>query len=500
MPLQYTYRTEPRAHQREILERTAHLPYHALFLEMGCGKTKIMIDNIAYLYQQGEIDGALIVAPNGVDLNWLIDEIPTHCPQEILAQTRLFRFSTSKSGNKGHKAEVKWVREHTGLAWMLMSYDAFMTLNGKEAALAFLDARKTFYVLDESVSIKTPGAKRTMRITRTAYRAKYRRILDGYPAPNGAFDMYSQIKFLDENFWKKHHMDNTVAFRSYFGVFAEPQKNFKTNTEYSVLLGFQNLEELNKMIAPISTRLLKKDVLNLPPKIYCPRYFELSPKQRALYNQLRDEYKIWLDEQSLVTANLAMVRMLRLQQISCGYLPVGEEEPVHMIDDKNPRLDLLESLLENENEKTIIWCRYRLDVSLIKAMLTARNPKNFVVYTGETDDEDRVKAKQRFQKGDAQFFLATPSAAGIGLTLHAAHNEIYYSNSFNLRHRVQSEDRAHRDGLDHPLNIIDLLGVDTIDKQIMLNLTGKMNISDVILGDEQGHDVRSQLKHWLEAA
>ncbi len=494
--MEYTYKTAPRDHQKKILEATCESPAHALFLEMGSGKTKIMIDNIAYLYQQGKINGALVVAPNGVDLNWITDEIPKHCPDSVLKSSRIFRFSTKKSGAKYHKEAVKWNREHTGLSWLVMSYDAFMTDNGKEAALLFLEKREVFYLLDESVSIKTPGAKRTMRITRTAWRAKYRRILDGYPTPKGAFDLYSQIKFLDEDFWKRYHWDSAVAFRNYFGEF-ETRKNWAADKDYEVFLGFKNLEELNKIIAPISSRVLKKDVLDLPPKIYQPRYFELTPKQRELYEQLQEEYKIWIDSDTLITASLAMVRELRLQQISCGYLPVGEGEPVHIIEGKNPRLDLLEQLIEDDDEPTIIWARYRLDIELISQLLT-KLKKKFALYTGGTDDDDRLAARKNFQNGEIQYFVATQDAAGIGLTLHAAKKMIYYSNSYNLRHRKQSEDRAHRDGLQHPLNIIDLLGYETRDKKIMLNLCGKMDTGDIILGDGAGqHDLRSQLREWV---
>ncbi len=500
MPLNYEYHTEPRNHQREFLERTCELPFHALFWEMGSGKTKVMIDNISYLYLEGKIDGALIVAPNGVDLNWLVDEIPKHCRPDILKQSRIFRFSSKKSGTKKHKEQAKWNLEHVGLAWLIMSYDAFMTDAGKETALKFLDKRQVFYLLDESAAIKTPGAKRTMRITRTAYRAKYRRILDGYPTPKGAFDLYSQIKFLDEDFWKRYSWDSPTMFRNYFGVF-ESRHNYGTGTDYELLLGYRNLEELNTIIKPISSRVLKQDVLDLPPKIYQPRYFELSKEQREFYDQLAEEYKIWLDKETLVTANLAMVRMLRLQQISCGYIPIGEDEPVHVIPGKNTRLALLEELIEttSENpEKTIIWATYNLDIKLITELLTKHN-RRFVTFTGATSDDDRIAAKKAFQEGHAEYIVATQGAMHRGHTLHAAKRVIYYSNNFNLVHRKQSEDRAHRDGLLHPVVYIDLLGVNTIDRSIMLNLCGKMDTGDVILGDSEGHDVRSQMRSWLES-
>lgn len=493
----YPFKTEPRDYQRNWLENHAFDKAHALHWEMGTGKSKEAIDNIGVLYLAGEIDGVLVVAPNGIDLNWIIDEIPKHLPDSIAKQTRFCRFSTKKSKTKWHKEQIKWCREHHGLAWMTMSYDAFMTLEGKEAALLFIEARKAFYVLDESTRIKTPGAKRTMRITRTAWRAKYKRTLTGTPMPKGAFDIYSPMKFLDEDFWKRHGWDDAGMFKSYFGVFEKNDKR-RDGREFEQLIGYQHLDELNKLIEPISTRILKRDVLDLPPKIYQSRWFELTPQQRKIYDALRNEYRFWLDEKTLITANLAIVRLLRLQQISCGYLPVGEGEPVHIIEGGNPRLELLEELLEDTNEKMIIWSKYRLDIDLITDMLRTKNSNKFVIYDGRTSEEDMIRAKEEFQKGDAQFFISNPAKGGEGLTLHAAEKVVYYTNGFNLNHRLQSEDRAHRFGLTHPVSYIDLLGVDTIDLPTMKNLCGKMDISDQVLGDAPGVDLRANLKQWLE--
>lgn len=495
---EYNFKTPPRKHQLELLQSTADAPCFAIFWEMRVGKSKLMVDNAAYLFEQDKIDGVLILAPSGVDLNWALDEIPKHLPDHIVKQSRLLRFSGAKKGTKWHKAEVKWNREHTGLAWLIMSYDAIMTAEGKEAAMLFLEKRRCFYVLDESVSIKTPKAKRTQRIVKTAWRAKYRRILDGYPSPNGAFDMYSQIAFLDREFWKRHNWDSFSMFKSYFGEFLSKKGVNSKGDEYAYekLLGYKNLEKLNQLIAPISSRLLQKDVLDTQPKNYEFRYFELTSKQREMYDTVLKEYMLWLESGELVTMNLAMVRDLRLQQISCGYLPVGEGEPVHMIEGKNPRLELMESLLENKEQKSIIWARYKLDIQLIADMLRGTKRK-FVLYTGDTDDDEMVKAKRDFQHGDAQYFVGTPSKGGIGLTLDAAEDIYYYSNSYNLRHRRQSEERATADGKKKAINVFDLVGYETRDKPIIKNLCSKMDISDVILGDKPGNDLRSELKRSL---
>lgn len=504
----YPFKTKPDAHQLKYLQEHAQNKAFALFWEMGVAKTKPTIDNICLLYAQGEINGALVVAPNGLDLNWLVEEIPKHLPDEFAAVSRIHRFNTKTAKAKYAKDQRKFLLSHHGLAWLLMSYDAFMTEDGKEIALKFAEQRETFYVLDESSAIKTPAAKRTQRIVRTSWRAKYKRILEGTPITLGAEDIYKQIEFLDNTFWARHGWDNIALFRNYFCVYETTPTWVKTkegpkNIELNKLVGYKNLEELNKLIQPISSRLLKKDVLDLPPKIYSPIYFELTPEQRKLYDALENEYRVELENGGYVASTLAIVRMLRLHQISCGYLPMESDdpdgEPLYVIPGKNPRLNLLEQLVDSIEAPTIIWCKYRLDMSLIKDMFKKKaNSKPLAVYDAQSTDAEKLEAKRRFMDGDCNWLLATMQSMQRGHTLHRAENCIYYSNGMNMGMRKQSEDRAHRRGLEHPVNYIDLLGVQTQDKNIMLNLCRKMDTADAIMGDTPDTDIREQLKEWLK--
>lgn len=495
--MEYPFKTKPLAHQLDLWNRTRELAAWAVHDEQGTGKTKVMIDTAAWLYMCGKIDAVLVLAPNGVHTNWIKDEIPTHLPDDLMKKSSLMWYRTQSSGTMWHRSEVKAALHHSGLSWMAMTYDSIMTLAGKEAALKFLDQRRVMFICDESTQIKSPGAKRTKRVVAYGAKAKCRRTMTGTPVPNGAFDIYSQIKFLDENFWKRERMDSFAMFKSYFGVF---ERKFTADTSFEKLVAFKNLEELNHMLAKISSRVTKAQVLDLPPKVYQTRYFELGKEQRRIYNEIRDEFMTLLASGQVITANLVMVRMLRLQQISCGYLPVGEGEPAHIIEGGNPRLEALAESMEGAEGKKIIWARFTMDIDQIMD-LAGRMDVKAVRYDGRVkNDEDLLKAKNDFQHGDADWFVSNPAMGAEGLTLHAANKELYYSNSFNLRHRLQSEDRAHRIGQHWPVTITDILGEKTIDRPILRNLGNKISVADVINGDQPapGGDLRSQLKSWLD--
>lgn len=482
--MDYQFRTKPFRHQLEEFEGHKDDVIRAIFWEQGTGKSKLEVDNAAYLYEQGKINGVLVVAPNGVHRNWVVEEFPKHLPEHIWNRTRLHCYQTSKANTKWHQDELKKLWKHDGLIVMAMSYDAVMTEKGRAAAWAMLRDRAVLYILDESARIKTPGAKRTKRVVASGKYAKYRRILTGTPVSNSPFDVYSQLKFLDEDFWKKYGIGTFEGFKTQFGVWERQER--RDGRGYNELLGYKHLDQLKAMVDTVSTRLTKEDVLDLPPKLYSKRFFDLEPKQRRLYDELRDEFITFLDSGEMVSASLAIVRLLRLQQVCCGYLPPdGEDEPVQDICFPNPRLSLLKELAEDIPHQVIIWARFKRDIDLICDALG----REAVRYDGLVDDDGRAEAIDRFQKGDARFFVANAQAAGEGLTLTAARTVIYYSNSFKLTERLQSEDRAHRIGQEHPVNYIDLIAYNTVDLHIVNALASKLDIASKITGD--------RVREWL---
>ena len=199
----HPFKTKPFSHQREVWDQSKDLASFAVFWEQGTGKTKVTIDTLAHQYLSGLVDTLLVVAPGGVDRNWITDELPAHLPDEIAAQMMSVNFKTKKSATKWHQQELAQLVHHKGLAVLTISYDAFVSKSGKQAVWNLMRGRKVFMVLDEAHAIKTPSAQRTKAILGSGKYVSTKRILTGTPVAQGPFDIFSQMKFLDEDFWKK---------------------------------------------------------------------------------------------------------------------------------------------------------------------------------------------------------------------------------------------------------------------------------------------------------
>ncbi len=491
----YLYKTRPFNHQHEEFIHHGKDSSRGLLWEQGCGKTKPVIDTVAYLYETGEVDALLVIAPNGVHRNWVSDEIPAHMPDRVQEKTVCHIWYST--GTKRHMKSYQDCLNHRGLAVLVMSYDAIMTKAGQKAWKQFLTKRRCLYVLDESQRIKTPGAKRTKRILGSREAAQYRRILSGTPVANTPFDVYSQLKFLEPTVWLKYGISSFAAFKSYFGVWETWET--KDERQYPKCVAYRNLEILAQETARLGSRVTKDQVLDLPPKLYSKRYFELTKTQADLYNQVRDEYLLDLETGQL-TIMLAIVRLLRAQQVVCGYFPTSDDNPtLRHIPGANPRVDLLGEICDDLPHSAIIWCRFREDVQLVAQKLG----KRCVVVDGSVPSQKRGPLLDAFQKREIQFMVANPACIGTGVTLTAARTVVYYSNSFNYEHRSQSEDRAHRIGQEHPVNYVDIVamlpdaqgvlsdkkdgrflsGGETIDSRIIESLRKKSDVASLITGD-----------------
>jgi SNF2 family DNA or RNA helicase len=500
------WKTKPYAHQRDEWELSKDAAARAILWEQGTGKTKLIIDTARHLFDEGEIDGVLILAPNGVHDNWVVDELPAHLAGN---DWDAFAYFSGKASTKWHQKALEELFE-ARFPWLCMSYEAFMTKRrkrkkgeaktptpprGRETAERFLRERRALYVCDESQRIKTPSAKRTKAIAASGKHAPYRRILSGTPVTNTPFDIYSQYRFLDWNFWKERGFARFEAFKTYFAIWETFVKldsgQFKRENDctpeelsnvqpgrFSRPAQFRNFQELHGYVMEIATRVKKEDVLDLPPKVYTKRRFDLSSEQKRVYKSLRDDCIAMLENGELVTTPLVVTQLLRLQQITCGYIHHDDCETVSRFPD-NPRLAALKDTLEDVDGSGIIFARFREDIDQIVELLG----EDAVRYDGQTSPEARQKARKDFQAGDVRWFVANPAAAATGLTLHKAATVVYYSNSFNLEHRLQSEDRAHRIGQERTVLYIDLVARGTVDSKIVTALRKKLNIASKITGD-----------------
>lgn len=459
----FMFKTKPFEHQRKAFYMSRDKESFALLMEQGTGKTKVIIDNAAYLYGAGKINCLVVIAPNGVHRNWIRKEIPEHMPDWCHRETAYYYAGMRKKDVEAFE-EVMVAQEC--LKIFSFNVEAFVSKNAVDLINKIMLANDVLLVVDESSRIKRPSTKRTKVITKLSSLAKYRRIMTGTPVTKGPEDVYSQFKFLDPQI---------LGYESFYSFKA--RYCIMGGYENRQIVSYQNVDELTKNIEGHSFRVLKKDCLDLPDKIYQRYPIELSAKQRKLYDQMRKQYIAELDGDQ-IDAPAAITRLLRLQQIVCGWFP--SETDVKPIDDKNLRLQALLDILSDIDSKVIIWARFKADLRAIERELGS----SAVSYHGDISNDDRANAVDRFQNDPKiRYFIGQPQSGGIGLTLTAANYAVYYSNSFDLETRLQSEDRCHRIGTKNNVTYIDLESPKTIDTKIIKALRSKKNLADVVTKD-----------------
>jgi len=476
--MNYKFKTKPYAHQLTALEKSWNKETYAYFMEMGTGKTKVLIDNMSMLYDKGKIDGALIVAPKGVIKTWYEQEIPTHLPDHIENVTVLWQPNITKTQQE--KLESLFKIE-TSLHILVMNVEALSTEKGVKFASKFLNSHKVLMAIDESTTIKTPTAKRTKNIIGLGKLSKYRRIMTGSPVTKNPLDLYTQCEFLDP-----YLLDHAsyYSFRNRYAVMKSMHVRGRT---IQVVHEFQNLAELSDKLKDFSYRVLKKDCLDLPPKNWTKRHITLSKEQQKVYDEMKKTALATLNGKVTSTMNV-ITQLMRLQQITCGHF-TADDGSTQLI--SNNRLTELMDVLDETEGKAIIWGHWQKDIqNIVDEIEKVHGPESVVSYYGLTPQDERQDNIRKFQDDPrCRFMVGTPSTGGYGITLTAANTVIYYSNGYDLEKRLQSEDRAHRIGQKENVTYVDIIAEKTVDEKIVKSLRKKINIASEVLGEE--------LKEWI---
>jgi len=477
--MNYKFKTKPYAHQLTALEKSWQKDEYGYFMEMGTGKSKVLIDNMAMLYDKGRINAALIIAPKGVYRNWLSQEIPNHLPSHIEHKTVLWTALTSKTKDKEYR---QLFETDYDLHILLMNVEAFSTKKGVEFAGKFLRCHKTLMVIDESTTIKNPTAKRTKAILALSKEVKYRRILTGSPVTKSPLDLYSQCAFLNEYLLG---FSSYYTFRNRYAVMID--RNFG-GRRVQLVGGYRRLDELAELLKKFSYRILKEDCLDLPPKVYMRREIDLTDDQKKAYMTMKSAALAQLNGK-IATAPHVLTQLMRLHQITCGHFTADDGTIQEF---KNNRMSELLDLLEEMEGKVIIWANYIYDIEqIVKTIGQEYGEDSIVEYYGAIESKKRQVNIEKFQdpKSKVRFFVGNPQTGGYGITLTAASNVIYYSNGYDLEKRLQSEDRAHRIGQKQSVTYVDLIAKGTVDDKIVKALRKKINIASAIMGEE--------LKAWI---
>lgn len=512
-------------HQRKGLKLLKENPKHYyLACEQGTGKTWMLMADIEAQYKEGRINAVLVIAPKGVHTNWIKREIPKHMTLEPFM--RVWR----SGAGKRETAELKKILDPKAtdtLRILAMNIDALNTKAGKDFAMRFVQQFDCMVIMDESSRIKTPTSGRTKKMIDIGSWAVSRRTASGTPMPNGPQDLFSQYEFLApkkgllgttsyrafvaeytkvqggnsgimrhiamrklgesrfrklEAAWKESEARRTDGLSQSLAEYLEQNTNsfFAPQIIEKDATGapiYRNLDKLQKIIAPYTYRVLKKDCLDLPPKVYQTYDFELTPAQWAVYKEAEDKLRFERDTGELDTFT-ALTKLIKLRQIVSGFIMLDGEATKLM--EPNPRLELLGEILEDESGQFIVWASFREEIKAI-AKLMKKLKITCGEYHGGTKPKDREALVDEFQAGNIQCFIGQPQSGGIGLTLTAATKAFYYSNDFNSETRLQSEDRCHRIGTTESVLYGDIVAAGTVDERITAALQRKEEVAHKVL-------------------
>jgi SNF2 family DNA or RNA helicase len=471
------YKTKAYAHQSKVLEETKDREYFGLLMEQGTGKTKIIIDNASYLYNIGNITAVVVLAPNGVHSNWIHNEIPTHSAVE----TETFEWVSSKKGKKWNLALENFVSKNStsetpSLKYLCINIEAVRTKNCMSVLDTFMKHYDVLLCLDESTVTKNPKAQQTKAAFLLANKAKYRRILTGTPITQSPLDIFSQAKFLHPEAFGER-----MTWTAFKNTYAVEQIVTMGPRSFRKISGYKNLDDLTDRLNKFSVRILKKDCLDLPDKIYQNVYVEMTPEQTKLYNDMKDSAFSQLDSGELTSVQSALTLLMKLQQIVSGFIKDDEGE-IHILSSQRIQR-LLEVVDTSSSKKHVIFCAFKENVRQLHKVLEERTKGSVRLYFGDTSLEERNRAVEAFNNDESVHFFIATSAASKGLTLTASASTLYFSQGYSLETRLQSEDRIHRIGQSKDCTYTDLVTAGTTDELITKALKHKHDLANSVLDD-----------------
>lgn len=502
----FMFKLKPLEHQLDDFYKTRDAEMWAYLYEMGLGKSKVTIDVAAWQFATGKIDFLLVVAPNGVHTNWITDEIPKHMPDWANCKFAEWGSQMKKAQNDAFEAVFKNASDRTSLRCVAMNIEAIGVqeryYKKKAGAILrmILDNFNVMFVVDESSFIKTAGINRTRRIITLGKYAVSRRILNGTPVTNGPLDLYSQYKFLagTNSPLLGPYSLNKRSFDSHYAEWEEQQR--RDGQRYKTLVAYRNMDELADYLDECSTRLTKKDCLDLPEKLYEKIHVTLHPEQQRRYKKALDDGMLILKTGDDVEITSVLTLWLRLQQIVGGFVPTEDPENTQsecILDDYRdlPRFqEFLRYIEQVQTGKIIIVCRFLAECH----MWLDYFGDEAVSYIGKAnykDADERQRNKERFQGTEANDYadhdpnvrvLVMNKSAARGHTLTKACSMFFYSNSFSLDDRLQTEDRPHRIGQKNAVTYFDGYAEGTIDVKLVDAYREKKKLADIITRDKPG--------------
>ena len=441
-------------YQLDAVRAVKSLPYAAIFHEQGLGKTKIAIDLVLGWLSEDVVDTVFVVTKKTLVQNW-VDELASHShlTPRIL------------SGNRRENS----IALNSPVLVYIMNYEVIST--NLDLIHEFLGTCRVGAILDESQKIKNPESNLSTSFHSIADGFERRIIMTGTPVANRPYDIWSQIKFLDDG------ESLGASFPEFKTALDLPTKSFSA-LEYS-----SQLADVMSKIKHFSIRDTKRTAgIELPDKTILTHFVELAPRQSAIYTSYRDKLRYELQgDNGLVIddAEDILKRLLRLVQ--CASNPALLDETYNELPTKFSKLVELFHDIEVQSNKAIIWTGFIKNVEWLDGKLAHLKPQKVHGYMSVADRNESIRKFKT--ESDCRILVATPGSAKEGLTLTVANHAIFYDRGFSLDDYLQAQDRIHRISQTENCFIHNLIAQNTIDEWVDTLLNAKYQAAQLTQGD-----------------
>lgn len=500
----YAPRTKPMAHQVKAQVAAFRAPARpssgdnfAYLMDMGTGKSKVVLDE----WGAGELNGGprnlLIMAPAGSYRNWIIDkndiqraEVNVHLSDDLRERV-LINHWRSGAGKAHRESLAEFLRAKGRPRILCVNVEAMSNVDrAQDLVEEFLQSGDTYFAVDESTTIKGHDSLRGSYIRNLGQLAACRRILTGLLTPRSPLDAWGQFAFLDK---KIIGSDSYFGFKRRYAVtkkvwveaeYDELNERIEgTGRKVEMVVGYRNIEDLRDRIRPYSFRVLKDECLDLEPKIFLTRDVKHTKEQARIYNELRTKATAQITRDSHVSVDMIMQLMMKLHQVNLGYV-IDEDGVIHDIEEE--RTDQIIEVLDEHRGKTVIWTPFihRLEV-LERKLKKEYGPRAVAKFYGGNRSTRHEDEARFIGDPDCRIMIATQGAGGRGNTWTCANLNIYDSNNYDLEQRQQSEDRTHRKGQNDRVTYIDLMTENTVDIRFVHALRNKYDMATKITGENK---------------
>lgn len=467
LPEGFTFLTEPYNHQIEGFKYGMENDRFLLGDEQGLGKTKQVIDIAMARRQQKGYKHCLIIAcVNGLKWNWY-DECRTHADQEafILGARLNSKGKLKVAGNKDKMEDLnhlQLVAQHNYFLITNVESLRDVEIADKISELC-KDGSIDMVAVDEIHKCKNPTSQQGKGLLKV--QPECRIAMTGTPLLERPLDLFIILK------WLGYERHSFFQFKKHYCVMG----GFNG---YQVV-GYKNMSELSQNLDEIMLRRRKKDVLDLPEKVYRTEYVEMNRAQALIYDEILLDIRSNIDQIKMNPNPLAQLIRLRQATGYTGLLSSTIQE--------SAKLDRMEEMIEEAMEsglKTIIYSNWTQITDEISRRVTKMGIKH-VVITGQYKDDVNHESERQFQQDEeTKIVVGTIGALGTGFTLTAANYEIFVDEPWNKKEKEQAEDRTHRIGTKSTVFIDTILTKDTIDERINQMVIRKGAMSDAIVDGE----------------